>query len=307
MNQPAPRQWPVLHYPAFIDTITTVQLFTQIVGKIRLRMAPRLNHSWHVTLYVSARGLTTGSIPYAGGIFQLKFDFIDHHLSITTSQGTGALVSLSSQSVASFYKELFAKLHSLGIQVQIYACPNEVEPAIPFAQDEVHSTYNKEQMHLYWQALVKVHSVFAQFRAGFAGKCSPVHLFWGAFDLAVTRFSGRPAPLHPGGVPNMPLRVMQEAYSHQVSSAGFWPGNTAFPQPAFYAYCYPTPATFGLQEVTPAAAFYSTDMGEFFLPYDAVIRSHDPEGTLLQFLQSTYHAAAITGNWDDNLEFHFFE
>lgn len=296
-------QWPELPFENWKDTLATVHLWTQIVGKIRLRQSPWLNHSWHVTLYVSASGLTTGSMPYEGGVFQIEFDFVHHALHIATSAGAIARIQLYPRTVADFYRELFDKLKGLGIDAYIYAAPNEVDPAIPFGQDETHCSYNAESMHTFFQALVKVHNVFARFRAGFTGKCSPVHLFWGAFDMAVTRFSGRKAPLHPGGAPNMPDDVMQEAYSHEVSSCGFWPGSEQFPHAVFYAYCYPTPAEFGQQPVKPNEAFYSQEMGEFMLLYEVVQRSDNPEETLMQFLQTTYEAAANTGNWDrDNLE-----
>lgn len=290
--------WPVLNFADLKDTVTTVQLFTQIVGKIRLVKMPWLNHSWHVTLYVSAKGLTTGSIPYEDGAFQIDFDFIHHQLIISSSTGKQEQIDLTKQSVASFYKAVFNKLAQIGIDVTIYSKPNELEHATPFYKDEAHCIYNPQQINLFWQALVKIDKVFTRFRASFKGKCSPVHFFWGAFDLAVTRFSGRTAPKHPGGMPNMPDDVMQEAYSHEVSSCGFWPGSEAFPNPAFYAYCYPTPEAFGSQPVKPAEAFYSKEMGEFFLLYDDVIKADDPEKYLLEFLQSTYEAAAITGNWD---------
>jgi len=297
----SPTAWPELAFEDLKDTLETVQLWAQIVGKIRLIKTPWINHSWHVTLYVSARGLTTGSIPYEGGSFQIDFDFINHELIITASNGEMQKMGLYPRTVADFYKELFEKLAAMGIDVTIYAKPNEIDPAIPFAEDEVHKSYDARQMNLYWQALVKINAVFVRFRSEFIGKCSPVHLFWGAFDLVVTRFSGRGAPLHPGGSPNMPIRVMQEAYSHEVSSAGFWGGGATFPHPAFYSYCYPTPADFGKQSVEPTEAFYSNEMGEFFLLYENVQRSENPEGMLLQFLKSTYKAAAKTGNWDDKL------
>jgi len=292
--------WPILKFEDLQDTLTTVQLWTQIVGKIRLVKTPWLNHSWHVTLYVSPSGLTTGSIPYEKGVFRIDFDFIKHQLLIICSNGNYEQVDLYPHTVASFYKALFEKLAVMGIDAKIYAKPNELEPAIPFAQDEVHFKYNKEQINKYWQALVKIDAVFTQFRARFTGKCSPVHLFWGGFDLAVTRFSGRRAPLHPGGMPNMPLAVMQEAYSHEVSSCGFWGGSPEFPFPVFYAYCYPTPEAFGQQPVKPEEAFYSKEMGEFLLKYEDVIKADDPESYLMEFLQTTYAAAANTGNWDRN-------
>lgn len=290
--------WPELNFNEWKDTLATVQLYAQIVGKIRLRSMPWINHSWHVTLYVTPNGLSTGGMFYEAGIFEIEFDFIQHILVITTSEGTQQQIDLYARSVADFYAAVFDALSKLNIDVSIYAAPNEIEPAIPFEKDEVHKTYNKEQIKNYWLALVQVHKVFTKFRAGFQGKCSPVHLFWGAFDLAVTRFSGRTAPLHQGGAPNMPLRVMQEAYSQEVSSAGFWPGNETSPQAAFYSYCYPTPAAFGEQTVEPKEAFYSKEMGEFFLLYDVVRNAADPETVLLQFLNSTYKAAAETGNWN---------
>jgi hypothetical protein len=291
-------QWPELAFEDWKDTLATVHLWTQIVGKIRLRQMPWLNHSWHVTLYVSANGLTTGSMPYKDGIFQIDFDFIHHVLRINTSAGGVARVELHPRSVADFYRELFEKLESVEIDAYIYAAPNEIDPAIPFKEDHVHRSYDAEKMHSFYKALVVIHNVFVKFRARFTGKCSPVHFFWGAFDMAVTRFSGRRAPEHPGGAPNIPLAVMQEAYSHEVSSCGFWPGSEQFPHPVFYAYCYPTPPDFGQQAVKPNEAFFSAEMGEFMLLYEVVQRSDNPEDLLMQFLQSTYEAAANTGNWD---------
>ncbi|WP_018614565.1 DUF5996 family protein [Segetibacter koreensis] len=302
------QNWPEIPFNDWKDTFYTVQLWLQIVGKIRLRKMPWTNHSWHVTFYVSPVGLTTGSIPYENGVFQIDFDFQHHQVLITSSEGRIEKMDLYPRTVASFYKELFDKLENMGIRAVIYAVPNEIEPAIPFKEDETHKSYDKEKMNLYWKALISAHNVFTRFRARFIGKCSPVHVFWGAFDLAVTKFSGRKAPKHPGGMPNIPLKVMQESYSHEVSSCGFWPGSEQFPMPAFYAYCYPTPAAFGEQEVRPKEAFYSKEMGEFFLPYDVVRQAENPEETLLQFLQSTYEAAAKTGNWDrEKLEFDFSE
>ena len=290
--------WPELKFADLKKTLETVQLWSQIIGKIRLVKTPWLNHSWHVTLYVSATGLTTGSIPYEHGIFQIDFDFIAHQLIITSSTGKREQIDLIPRTVANFYKEIFEKLAIMGIDVEIYAKPNEIEVAIPFEKDDIHFEYDKDQMNLYWQALVKIESVFTRFRAKFRGKCSPVHLFWGAFDLAVTRFSGREAPVHPGGAPNMPVKVMQEAYSHEVSSCGFWSGADSFPHPVFYAYCYPTPEEYKSQNVKPEQAVYNNDLGEFMLRYDDVRNSADPKGALLDFLQSTYVAAANTGNWD---------
>ncbi len=294
--------WPEIRFEQLKDTLATVHLWTQIVGKIRLKNMPWLNHSWHVSLYVSSRGLTTGSIPYSRGIFQLDMDFIAHELIITSSEGGRESVKLFARTVADFYAELFHKLRQLDIQVEIHGKPNEVELAIPFRIDEQHRSYEAAEMNNLWQVLVKIDGVFTRFRAGFAGKNSPVHLFWGAFDLAVTRFSGRQAPKHPGGAPNMPDEIMQEAYSQEVSSCGFWPGSEQSPFPIFYAYCYPTPAAFANQPVEPAGAYYSQELGEFILPYEVVQQSANPQETLMQFLRSTYRAAAVTGNWDPLLE-----
>ncbi|MBL4677435.1 MAG: hypothetical protein JKY70_14705 [Mucilaginibacter sp.] len=297
-----PHNWPVLDFHYLKDTIATVHMWTQIIGKVRLKKSPWINHSWQVTLYVSSTGLTTGSIPYEDGIFQIDLDLIGHHLCITTSTGGKCTTALGATTIAGFYHTLMDKLKAVGVNVEIYAVPNELETAIPFAENTAPCTYNPEAMHTLWQALVSINNVFTRFRAGFLGKCSPVHFFWGAFDLAVTRFSGRTAPQHPGGAPNMPVEVMQEAYSHEVSSCGFWPGSEAFPQPSFYSYCYPTPDDFAKQEVLPPQAFYSGEMGEFLLTYEVVQQSANPDEVLLQFMQSTYDAAARTGNWDKNLE-----
>lgn len=290
--------WPTLNYPDSQDTLATVHLWTQIVGKIRLRKMPWINHSWHVTLYVSPRGLTTGSIPYEQGVFQLEFDFIQHQLTLTTSTEHRAALPLADDTIADFYQQVQSMLQQANITVNIYAHPNEVDPAIPFEEDHEPRTYNPKQAQQMWQALVRIYSMFTQFRAGFAGKVSPVHLFWGAFDLAVTRFSGREAPAHPGGMPNIPLEVMQEAYSHEVSSAGFWLGNPSFPEAAFYSYCYPTPDAFKKQTVEPSVAYYHEELGEFILPYEAVQQAENPDKTLMRFLQTTYEAAANTGTWN---------
>lgn len=277
-------------------------MWTQIIGKIRLKKMPWLNHSWHVTLYVSPRGLTTGSVPFENGIFQIELDFISHEVLISASNGLMERIPLYSRSVAHFYRELFAKLEKMELDVLIHGAPNEIDPAIPFELDERARVYIPEQINHLWQALVRIERVFTKFRAGFIGKTSPVHFFWGSFDLAVTRFSGRKAPEYAGGPPNIPQKVMQEAYSHEVSSCGFWPGSEQSPVPVFYAYCYPTPEAFSQQAVEPSQAFYSKEMGEFFLPYEAVQQAGDPEASLLQFLRTTYTAAARTGDWDKNLE-----
>jgi hypothetical protein len=296
------KPWPTLDFANYRDTLATVHLWTQIIGKIRMKKMPWLNHSWHVTLYVSTSGLTTGAIPYDAGIFQIDLDFIDHAIYISSSSGGRAYMKLYPRTVAEFYQELFSKLDALRISVRIHGSPNEVDPAIPFMQDTTHCSYDGDQMRLLWLALVRAEIVFTRFRAEFTGKVSPVHFFWGAFDLAVTRFSGRKAPAYAGAVVNIPRRVMEEAYSHEVSSCGFWPGNMQLPMPVFYSYSYPNNPEFGNQPVEPAHAFYSTEMGEFLLPYDAVADAYDPDETLLQFLRSTYRAAATAGKWSRNLE-----
>ena len=290
--------WPALHYPELKDTLATLHLWMQMVGKIRLRQTPWINHSWHITLYVSPRGLTTGSIPYEQGTFSLEFDFVQHQLVLVTSAGQQTSLPLSDGTIADFYQQLLALLGEAGIAVDIYTRPNELDPAVPFDQDNQARSYNPDHAYPVWQALIRIHNVFTRFRADYTGKVSPVHLFWGAFDLAVTRFSGREAPKHPGGVPNIPLEVMQEAYSHEVSSAGFWPGNPDFPEAAFYSYCYPTPDAFKEQPVQPDAAYYHQELGEFILPYASVQQADNPEETLINFLQTTYEAAANTGQWD---------
>lgn len=292
--------WPDLDYTSWSDTLDTLHQWLQIVGKIRLKTMPWQNHSWHTALYVSPTGFTTRAIPYEGGLFQIDFNFIEHYLSIQSTFGPEKKMNLYPRTVASFYEELFALLPELGLAIEIYARPNELPDNTPFGENEHHRSYDAAAVSNFWRAMVKITGVFERFRSGFTGKCSPVHLFWGAFDLAVTRFSGRPAPLHPGGMPNMPLDVMQEAYSQEVSSAGFWPGAKDFPQPAFYAYCYPSPAAFGKQTILPKEAFWSPEMGEYFLNYADVQKSNRPDAMLLEFLETTYIAAADTGNWDRN-------
>jgi len=295
--------WPELNYESWKGSLKSLHMWTQIVGKIRLKTMPWQNHSWHTTLYVSPRGFSTGSIPYENGIFEIEFDFEFHRLVVKSTFKQDLEMKLRPMSVAEFYSGLFQLLDQAKIQVDISARPNEVDPSIPFAENTEQGEYDEQKVKDFWQAMVSINNVFLKFRSSFIGKCSPVHLFWGAFDLAVTRFSGRPAPPHPGGMPNMPLDVMQEAYSHEVSSAGFWPGSDDSPMPAFYAYCYPTPEKFGKQKVLPDEAFWSEEMGEYFLKYDDVRQAEDPEKMLLEFLEITYLAAAETGNWDrKNLE-----
>jgi len=290
--------WPSLPLAEWRDTYATLHMWTQIVGKIRLAQSPWVNHSWHVTLYVTSRGLTTSPIPHGVRTFEIDFDFVDHQLVVRSSDGARRTLPLVPQTVADFYGAVMAVLSDLGLPVHIQATPNEVDPAIPFARDREHATYVPEHANRCWRILVQADRVLKTFRAGFIGKCSPVHFFWGAFDLAVTRFSGRPAPMHPGGVPHFPDWVAREAYSHEVSSCGFWPGGGAVTEPAFYAYAYPEPAGFRNAAVRPSSAFFSKELGEFILPYDAVRAAANPDETLLAFLQSTYDAAADLARWD---------
>ncbi|MEL6325520.1 MAG: DUF5996 family protein [Cyanobacteria bacterium J06626_23] len=289
--------WPDLPLDAWQDTYQTLHLWTQIVGKIRLVQTPWINHSWHVSLYLTTRGLTTSPIPHGTQVFQIDFDFIDHRLSISLSNGRSETLELRSQSVADFYQAVIAALTALEIPVTINTLPNEIPEPIPFEQDDTHHTYDAEYAHRLWRILLQCDRVFQIFRSHFCGKVSPVHFFWGSFDLAVTRFSGRPAPEHPGGVPNLPDAVAKEAYNQEVSSAGFWPG-AGLGYPAFYSYAYPQPAGFSQATVQPEGAFFSQQMGEFVLPYDAVRQSEDPDQTLLDFLNSTYEAAAKLADWD---------
>lgn len=290
--------WPRLPLDAWSDTYATLHMWAQIVGKIRLVQSPWINHSWHVTFYVTSTGLTTSPIPYGDRTFQIDFDFVNHQLAIRASDGRMAGFSLEPQSVAAFYGRLMDDLRGLDLHVRIHKKPNEIPAPIPFDQDHTHKAYSREYANRYWRILVQADRIMKEFRARFIGKCSPVHLFWGALDLAVTRFSGRKAPPHPGGIPNLPDYVTREAYSHEVSSCGFWPGGGAVPYPAFYSYAYPEPAGLSEASVKPAAAFYSSEFREFILPYDAVRESEAPDQLLLEFLQSTYEAAANLANWD---------
>lgn len=290
--------WPALPYEEWKDTAATLHRWTQIVGKVRTAKSPWVNHSWHVTLYVTSRGLTTSPIPDGSRTFQLDFDFIDHRLRFLTSDGESKELALEPKTVAAFYEEVLTTLSGLGVEVQFADTPNEIENAVPFPEDREHDAYDPEYAHRFWQALVQIDRVFKVFRARFLGKVSPVHFFWGSFDHAVTRFSGRPAPPHPGGFPNLPDWITREAYSHEVSSCGFWPGGDASPTPTFYSYAYPQPEGYGAESVKPAAAFYSEEMKEFFLPYDDVRTASDPDTALLEFCQTSYEAAANCGNWD---------
>ena len=290
--------WPDLPLEAWRDTSETLHLWLQIVGKVRLAQSPWINHSWHVVLYVTPRGLTTSSIPHGSRTFEIELDFVRHRVAVAASDGGSATIALEPQSVATFYAKLMAALDSLGLHVEIHARPNEVVDAIAFAEDHVHRSYDAEYANRFWRALLQIDRVFKIFRARFIGKCSPVHFFWGGPDLAVTRFSGRTAPRHPGGVPHLPDWVAQEAYSHEVASCGFWPGSGPIAYPAFYAYAYPEPEGYKEARVEPQQAFYSNDLHEFVLPYDAVRLTSSPDDVLLAFLESTYELAARLGRWD---------
>jgi Family of unknown function (DUF5996) len=285
--------WPELPLEAWQDTYDTLHMWTQIVGKIRKTLTPLVNHWWNVTLYVTARGLTTSPIPYQDRTFEMEFDFIDHRLDIRTCDGSTKRLELAPRTVADFYDDVMGTLHSLGLDVKIHAKPDEVANPIPFAEDRIHKSYDPEHAHRCWRILVSVDSVFKEFRGRFIGKCSPVHFFWGSFDLAVTRFSGRRAPERPGAD-----AMTREAYSHEVSSAGFWPGGGEIKGPAFYAYMAPAPPGFKTYPVLPQKAFYHSGMSEFFLMYDDVRRAESPRDMLLEFMQSTYEAGANLMKWD---------
>ncbi len=290
--------WPALPLAEWRDTCETLHRWTQIVGKIRLALTPWLNHSWQATLYVTSRGLTTSPIPCGAGSFSMDFDFLSHTLIIRPDWGPERRVALRPRTVADFYGDLMRTLALLEIHVRIHGAPNELPDALRFDEDTAHRSYDPEFVQRFWRMLVQTNRVLTIFRTGFIGKASPVHFFWGSFDLAVTRFSGRRAPPHPGGVPHLPDAVTREAYSHEVSSAGFWPGGGAIDYPAFYSYAYPAPVGFKDARVRPAAAFFHDGLGEFLLPYDEVRTADDPGEVLLDFLQSTYEAAAELGAWD---------
>lgn len=291
-------QWPALPFEAWKDTCATLHLWLQIVGKIRVAQCPWVNHSWHVTLRVTARGLTTPPIPHGANSFQIEFDFVQHQLHIRVTNGGDASLPLEPQTTAAFYRGLMSALQELGVPVAIHTMPNELPSPIPFDRDEVHRSYDREYVNRFWRVLVQADRVFENFRARFIGKCSPVQFFWGSADLAVTRFSGRRAPAHPGGIPHLPDWVAREAYSHEVSSCGFWAGGEQYPQAVFYAYAYPEPAGFAAARVGPGAAHYSAELREFVLPYEAVRQSDSPDAALLEFMQTTYDAAATLGAWD---------
>lgn len=296
-NRSTPDQWPDLSYAEGHDTWTTLHLWSQIVGKIRLVQTPWTNHSWHVPLYLTVRGLGTSPIPFGGRLLEMDLDLFSHRLVLRTDDGAERILPLAGQPVATFYAAVMARLGELGLSVRLHTTPSEIADAVPFERDTAPRVYIPEQANALWRALLQIDRVLKAFRAGFIGKCSPVHFFWGSFDLAVTRFSGREAPPHPGGVPNFPDWVAREAYSHEVSSAGFWPGGGAVEYPAFYSYAYPAPDGFGDAAVRPQAASWSSALGEFLLPYDAVRGAESPDEALLDFLQSTYEAAADRGGW----------
>lgn len=285
--------WPALPLEAWQDTYDTLHMWTQIVGKIRKTLTPLVNHWWNVTLYVTSRGLTTSPIPYGTRTFEISFDFIDHKLDILTSEGPAKQIDLAPKTVAQFYQELLESLRALNIDAKIHAAPDEVANPIPFAEDFTHKSYDPESAHTFWRILVTVDCVFKEFRGRFIGKCSPVHFFFGSFDLAVTRFSGRPAPERPGADP-----ITREAYSHEVISAGFWPGGGEINGPAFYAYAAPEPLGFKTARIQPEAAFYHSGMSEFFLMYDDIRRAESPKTMLMEFLESTYAAGADLAKWD---------
>jgi len=290
--------WPNLPLSEWSDTCETLHRWTQIVGKVRMALTPLVNHWWNVTLYVTSRGLTTSPIAHGTRTFEIAFDFVDHRLSIETSDGMVEHLDLVAMSVADFYAELMARLRRLGIEVHIWTMPSEIANAVPFEQDLAHAHYDADMAQRFWRALVQADRVLQTFRSRFIGKASPVHFFWGSFDLAVTRFSGRTAPA-PGGVtPNVASWVMAEAYSHEVSSCGFWPGNGGYGRAAFYVYAYPEPPGYGDTPLRTAYGFYDKALGQFILPYDAVRQSPDPDALLLGFLQETYEAAATLGHWD---------
>lgn len=290
--------WPPLPFDAWRDTCATLHMWLQIVGKTRLALAPMENHWWQIALYVTPRGLTTSAMPYGSRTFAADFDFLDHHLYLRLSDGATRKLPLVPRPVAEFYAAYLETLRSLGLEVRIRPVPVEVERAIPFAEDTEHASYDAEAANRCWRVLAQVDRVLKRFRGHFLGKASPVHFFWGSFDLAATRFSGRPAPRHPGGAPNCPDYVMEEAYSHECSSCGFWPGSDAMTEPAFYSYAYPEPPGYGDHPARPVGARYSPELREFILPYEAVRNAASPDQALLDFFQSTYEIAADLGRWD---------
>lgn len=302
LEQQQAEAWMPLPPAAWDETRATLHMWTQIVGKIRMELSPHVNHWWHVPLYVTARGLTTSSMPYGTRLLEIEFDFLGHELVLQSSDNRRRTLSLTAQPVADFYASVMDALHALGVEIAIWTTPVEVEDRTPFEEDTHHASYDSGYVNRFWRTLVQVDRVLTDFRSWYLGKVSPVHFFWGSFDMAVTRFSGRPAPPHPGG-PNVARYVMVEAYSDELSSAGWWPGGGGIDQPMFYAYAYPEPEGFKAYPARPEAAYYSEELGEFLLPYEAVRTAANPDEALLGFLQSTYEAAAVSGNWDrDRLE-----
>ena len=291
-------RWPALPLAEWEDTRATLHLWTQIVGKVRLSLAPMVNHWWQVPLYVSARGLTTSAIPYSGGVVELTFDFQDEVLRIRTSTGASRAVALAPRTVADFHGDVMSTLLDVGVRAHITRTPVEMENVIPFDEDETHASFDAEAARRFWQVLIDVNRVLNEFRGGFIGKCSPVHFWWGSFDIAVTRFSGRKAPRHPGGIPNVADYVTREAYSHECMSVGWWPGGGLVPEPAFYAYSYPEPDGCSAARVSPSAAYYHPEMREWILPYEAARTVQDPDAEVMSFLESTYGTVAHLGNWD---------
>jgi hypothetical protein len=290
--------WPALKTTDWADARDTFHMFTQVIGKVRLTLAPPVNHWWHVPLYVSARGLTTSAIPYGSDALDIEFDLVDHVIRFRRSDGRSTSFALEPMSVADFYARTMASLEGIGVDVRIHGSPNEVDPAIPFAEDTTHSSYDPAAVHAFWRQLVQAERVLSEFRSRFIGKTSPVHVFWGALDLAVTRFSGRVAPPHPGGAPNCPDSVMLEGYSHELSSAGFWPGGGD--EGAFYSYAYPAPEGFA-DAAVPAGSYFSAELGEFVLPWETVRAADDPDRLVLDFLEATYLAAAGLADWPEGL------
>jgi Family of unknown function (DUF5996) len=290
--------WPEIPYARWQPTGASLHMWTQIVGKFRLAQTPWVNHSWHATFYVTGRGLTTALIPGAASGYEAVFDLVEHRLHVDTTDGRRASLVLEPMSVAQFHARFIEALRKLDAPTEFHGAPNEVPAPVPFREQTAPGAYDPAAAHDFWQALVAMDAVLKHFRTGFLGKVSPVHLFWGSFDLAVTRFSGRPAPPHPGGIPALPDAITREAYSHEVSSAGFWPGGGGVDEPAFYAYAYPTPDGFAAAGVQPAQAYFHQDLREFVLPYDAVRRAQDPEAALMAFLTTTYAAAADLAGWD---------
>ncbi|MGN6277233.1 MAG: DUF5996 family protein [Sphingomonas sp.] len=290
--------WPELDWPAWRETAIGLQLRCQIVGKVRLALAPWLNHSWHVPFYVTARGWTTSAIPVDSRILQIDFDLLGDRVLLATSDGEERAIALEAGAIADFHAAVMAALRDLGVDCRLDPKPSEMPDPVPFAEDHAERPYDAEAARRFWRALIQVQRVFGAFRTSFLGKASPIHLFWGSFDLASTRFSGRVAPRHPGGLPGLPDAVTCEAYSHEESSVGFWPGSDTYPQPAFYAYAYPAPPGYAEAKVLPERAAWNADLGEFILRYDAVRGAADPDAALLDFCRSTYNAAADLGDWN---------